>query len=89
MIIKAIKIEPDIAVKIFEEHDVVQEEVYDMLNDGKPKFKRVGGNQYAAIGLSRSRYITIFFRYDGQTKEAEIATAYPSDEGQLKWYKKK
>ncbi|MBS3098150.1 hypothetical protein J4209_05130 [Candidatus Woesearchaeota archaeon] len=88
MIIKAIKIEPETAVKIFENHNVLQEEVYEVFAD-KPKFKKAGGDQYIAIGLSKSRYLTIFFRYDKKTKEAELTTAYPSDKIQIKFYKKK
>jgi len=89
MIIDAFKIEPETAIKIFEKHNVLQEEIYDVLKDDKPKFKKVGGSQYLAIGLSRSRYITIFFTYDSENKEAEIKTAYPSDKSQIKFYKKK
>ena len=88
MIIKAVKIEPKIAIKIFGEHNVLQEEIYDVLKNDKPKFRVVGGEQYVAIGFSRSRYITIFFKYDKNTKEAEITTAYPSSKGQIKSYKK-
>ncbi len=88
MIIRAIKIEPETLIKIFNKHNVLSEEIYDALNDGKPQFKKVGGNQYIAIGFSKSRYLTIFFRYDGKTKEAEITTAYPSDKSQIKSYKK-
>ena len=88
MIIRAIKIEPEIIIKIFDKHNVLPEEIYDVLKDDKPKFKKVGGDQYVAIGLSKSRYLTIFFRYDGKTKEAEVTTAYPSDKGQIKFYKK-
>ena len=86
MIIKAIKIEPETAIKIFDKHNVLQEEIYDVFKNDKPKFKKVGGDQYVAIGISRSRYLTIFFRFDGN--EAEITTAYPSDKGQIKSYKK-
>jgi len=105
MIIKAIKIEPETAIKIFEKHNVLQEEIYDViemlrisrtqkiskkffrvLKNDKPKFKKAGGDQYIAIGLSRNRYLTIFFRLDGN--EAEITTAYPSNKGQIKSYKK-
>ncbi len=85
MIIKAIKIEPETAIKIFEKHNVLQEEIEDVFND-KPKFKKAGGGQYIAIGSSRNRYLTIFFRLDGN--EAEITTAYPSDKCQIKSYKK-
>ena len=88
MIIRAIKIEDEIAIKIFEKHNVLEEEIYDVLKNDKPKFKKVGGNQYAAIGLSRSRYITIFFTYDLMTKEAEITSAYPSGIVQIKSYKR-
>ncbi|MCK5282924.1 MAG: hypothetical protein KAK00_05940 [Nanoarchaeota archaeon] len=88
MNIKALKIDPGTVIKIFEKHNVLQEEIYDMLKNDKPKFKKAGSNQYIAIGLSRSRYLTIFFTYDDKTNEAEITTAYPSDKGQIKSYKK-
>lgn len=87
MIIRAIKIEPEIAIKIFEKHNVLQEEIYEVFSDN-PKFRRVGGDQYIAIGLSASRYVTLFFTYDKNTKEAEITTAYPSDISQIRSYKK-
>ncbi|MBU0629197.1 MAG: hypothetical protein KKC75_08475 [Nanoarchaeota archaeon] len=86
MIIKAIKIEPETIIKIFDKHNVLQEEIFDVLKNDDPRFKKVGGNQYAAIGLSKSRYLTIFFRYD--EGEAEITTAYPSDKNQIRSYKK-
>ncbi len=88
MIIKAIKIEPETAIKIFNKHNVLSEEIYDVLKNDKPKFKKVGGDQYVAIGFSKSRYLTIFFNCDVNTKEAEITTAYPSDKGQIKFYKR-
>ncbi|MBI2176280.1 hypothetical protein HYU40_02930 [Candidatus Woesearchaeota archaeon] len=88
MIVKAVKIEPATAVKIFEKHNVLQEEVYAALNSGNPKFKKAGGNQYAAIGLSQSRHITVYFSYDEKTKEAEVETAYPSSKKQIKSYRK-
>lgn len=88
MIVKVIKIEPDIAIKIFDKHNVLQEEIYDVLKNDKPKFRKVGGNQYGAIGLSRNRYLTLFFEYGHTTKEIDIKTAYPSDEGQIKSYKR-
>lgn len=88
MIIKAIKIEPEIAIKIFEKHNILQEEIYDVFANN-PKFKRVGGNQYVAIGLSRNRHVTIFFTYDEKKKkEAEITTAYSSSKSQIKSYKR-
>jgi len=86
--IKVIKITPETALKIFDKHSVLQEEIYEALHDDAPEFRAVGGDQYVAIGLSASRYITIFFRYDSATKEAEITTAYPSPPHQVKSYRK-
>ncbi len=88
MIIKAIKISPDTAIKIFEKHNVLQAEILDVLKNDKPRFKKIGGNQFVAIGVSRSRYVTIFFVYDEKTKEAEITTAYPASANQIKSYKR-
>ncbi len=88
MIIKAIKIEPETIIKIFEKHNVLAEEIYDVLKDDNPRYKKVGGNQYVAVGLSRSRYLTIFFEYEPITKEAEIKTAYPSSREQIRSYKR-
>ena len=88
MRIKAIKIEPAIVIKIFEKHDIQQDEVVELLKEDYPTFRKVGGDQYLAMGLAKSRYVTIYFRYDTQTEEAEITTAYPSDGGQIKSYKR-
>ena len=86
MIIKAIKIQPITAIKIFEKHNVLQKEIYEALKNGNPKFRKVAATQYVAIGFSKSRFITIFFHYD--KKEAEITTAYPSTKKQIKSYKR-
>ncbi len=88
MIVKVVKIEPATAGKIFEKHNVLQEEIHDALKSGNPKFKKAGGNQYVAIALSRDRHITIYFIYGEKTKEAEVTTAYPSSKKQIKAYKK-
>jgi hypothetical protein len=88
MIIKALKVEPDMAIKIFCKHNVLQEEICDALTNDDPIYRRVGGDQYLAIGMSRSRYLTIFFYYNKKTKEAEMTTAYPSDNVQIKFYRK-
>jgi hypothetical protein len=86
VIIKAIKIEPQIAGKIFRKHNVLSQEILDVLRDDCPIFRKVGGNQILTIGLSKSRYLTIFFSFE--EGEAEIQTAYPSDNKQIKFYKK-
>ncbi|MFH1510614.1 MAG: hypothetical protein ABIF10_02895 [Candidatus Woesearchaeota archaeon] len=87
MIIRSFKIQPKVAEKIFRKHNVLLEEIYDVLKNDRPLFRRVGGDQYVAIGNGRSRHITIFFTYDLQSKEADITTAYPSDKKQIMFYK--
>lgn len=86
--IKGIVIDTEIEQKIFEKHSVLPDEIRNILKDGKPLFKKIGGNQYIAIGLAE-RYLTIFFKYDSITKEAKITTAYPSSKTQIRSYKRK
>ena len=81
------KIEPETLVKIYEKHSVLSEEIEDVLVNGKPLFRKVGGDQYVAIGL-RDRYLVVFFKYDQEIKEALITTAYPASRRQIKAYKK-
>ena len=87
MLIRIVRIEQAIVVKIYEKHAVLPEEVERVLMEDKPVYKRVGGNQYVAIGLA-DRYLTIFFSYDRRTKTADIATAYLSSRRQIRLYKK-
>ena len=87
MLIRIVRIEQAIVVKIYEKHAVLPEEVERVLMEDKPVYKRVGGNQYVAIGLA-DRYLTIFFSYDQRTKTADIATAYLSSRRQIRLYKK-
>ena len=74
--------------KIFQKHNVVKKEINDVLKNDAPGFKKVGGNQYLAIGISKIRYLTIFFRYDHISKQAEITTAYPSPKNHVRSYKR-
>ena len=87
MLIKAAKIEPAVVVKIYEKHSVSSEEIEMVLMEDKPVFKKVGGNQYVAVGLW-DRYLTIFFEYNSNAKEAVVTTAYPSSKKQIKSYKR-
>ena len=87
MLIKAVKIEPSTLMKIYEKHSVLSSEIEKVLRKGEPIFKKAGGRQYVAIGVW-DRYLTIYFTYDSNTKEATITTAYPSSAKQLKSYKK-
>jgi len=88
MRIISFKIQPKTASKIFDKHNVTQQEILDVLKDDNPMYRKVGGNQSLGMGVSRSRHITIFFEYDTFSKEAEITTAYPSSKKQIKFYKK-
>ena len=87
MFVKAVKIKPATAIKIYEKHSVLSEEAERVLKDNKTIFKKVAGSQYVAIGLG-DRYLTIFFEYNSKTKEANVTTAYPSSRKQIKSYKK-
>lgn len=87
MLIRIVRIEPGVVAKIYEKHAVLPEEVERTLMEDRPVFKRVGGNQYVAIGLA-DRYLTIFFSYNGRMKVADVVTAYPSSRRQIKSYKK-
>jgi hypothetical protein len=88
LFVKAVKISTENALKIFRKHGVLLEEISFTLGEDSPLFRKVGGEQYLAIGLSRSRYLTIFFRYSTRTKEAEMTTAYPSDSSQIRFYRR-
>ncbi|MBN2142063.1 hypothetical protein JW711_01915 [Candidatus Woesearchaeota archaeon] len=88
MIVKAILLRPEVALKVTWKHGILQDEISDALVHDRPIFRKAGGNQYLAIGLSRSRHITIFFSYNKRTKEAEITTAYQSSKRQIRVYRK-
>ncbi len=87
MLIKGIVIDPETERKIFEKHSVLPKEVRNILMGSKSLFRKVGGNQYVAIGLAE-RYLTVFFQYNDPEKEARVTTAYPSSI-QIKSYKRK
>lgn len=88
MLIKGIVIDQETERKIIEKHSVLPKEIKKVLNEGRPSFRRVGGNQYIAIGLAE-RYLTVFFQYDNLKKEAKVTTAYSSSKSQIKSYKRK
>lgn len=87
MRIDIVRINPLVQKKIYDKHNILSEEIFLVLKENQPIFKKAGGNQIMAIGLY-NRYITIFFRYDPNRKQATITTAYPSDKKQVKYYKK-
>ena len=87
MLINRVNIEPGTKIKIYQKHNVTEEEVEYTLLLNKPMFRKVN-KLYMAIG-KWYRYLTIFFEYDKKLKMAEIKTAYPSSKWQIKQYKKK
>ena len=87
MRISIIRIDPMVQRKIYDKHSIMAEEIELVLREGRPIFKRVGGDQLCAIGVY-NRYITIFFTYSERRKQATITTAYPSDKTQVRYYKK-
>ena len=88
MWIKKIRLVLRIEEKILEKHSIKGKEIHETLENGAPLFRKVGGNQYVAMGHSKSRYLTVFFKYNQKSKEAEITTAYPSSENQIKFYRR-
>ncbi|HLD19202.1 MAG TPA: hypothetical protein VJB90_04285 [Candidatus Nanoarchaeia archaeon] len=87
MRINIVRIDPQVALKIFNKHGLRSEEVEKTLMEGNPVYKKVGGSQYAAIGKTE-RFVTVFFTYEQKRKQATITTAYPSDKKQIRSYKK-
>lgn len=87
MWIRKVHTVPSVEEKILVKHGIEGEEIREVLEMDEPLFRRVGGDQYVAMGHSKSRYLTVFFRYNKKTKEAEITTAYPSTKNQIKFYK--
>ena len=86
MIVKVIKIKPEIEEKIETKHAITITEIEDILLKNNPKFRKVK-DCYMAIGIWK-RYLTIFFSYNKNFKEATIITAYPSSKWQIKLYRR-
>ena len=86
MHIAKVLIEEQVKQKIFEKHNVYQEEIKDGLLHGKPIVFKAKQGRYMAL-TNHHRYITIIFTYEHNT--ASIITAYPSSPWQIKLYKKK
>lgn len=64
------------------------EEIENTLLQNKPFFSKAKDGRYVALG-KWNRYITIIFNYGGKNKEADIVTAYPSSDWQIKLYRRK
>lgn len=74
-----------IADKICEEHGVSADEAIDLLYCDV-MIRRVRKGRYMAVGLATGGYLTVIFEYQRGT--AEIVTAYPSSDWQVKLFKK-
>lgn len=86
MLIKKIRIELQVEEKINKKHGVYRREIEDALFNGNPIFFKSKKNKYIAITL-KERYITTIFSYEKGA--ADIKTAYPSSDWQIKLYKRK
>lgn len=85
MIIENVIIEDKVKEKVLEKHDVTAYEIENILL-GSPLMLRAKEKRYLAIGFYH-RYLTVVFEYQRNT--ANIITAYPSSEWQMKLYKEK
>ncbi|MEK6907224.1 MAG: hypothetical protein AABW45_01735 [Nanoarchaeota archaeon] len=86
MRIKKILVELNVEEKINKKHRVYREEIDNALFEGNPIYFKTRKNNYMAITL-KERYITIVFKYNKNI--ANIKTAYPSSDGQIRLYKKR
>jgi len=88
MRIKSVKISPQNKIKINDKHGVTMDEIKNIFFQNKPYFSKTRDGRYSALG-KWNRPLTIIFHYNEKSREAEIITAYPSSNWQIKLYKKK
>ncbi len=88
MIIEKVKISLKTKIKVYNKHGITMEEIKNTLLESKPYFSRARDGRYIALGKYQ-RFITAIFSYNQINKEAEIVTAYPSSDWQIKLYKRK
>ena len=72
--------------KVLYKHGIEVGELIGAFKYGKPKIIKLEGKNYMAI-THYSRYITMIFEYNAPI--ANVITAYPSDESQIRRYNKK
>ncbi|MBI2543220.1 MAG: hypothetical protein HYW24_03480 [Candidatus Aenigmarchaeota archaeon] len=85
MIIENVIIEDKVKEKILEKHNVTSFEIENVLL-GNPLVLKTKESRHLAVGFYH-RYLTIVFEYGKKT--ANIITAYPSSEWQIKLFKEK
>lgn len=86
MKIKKVLIVSSVEEKIFKKHGVRRKEIEEGLLTSRSLFYRVRDGKYMALTLGM-RYTTIIFTYTQGI--AEIRTAYPSSDWQIRLYKRK
>ena len=85
MLIKEIQIDKKVEYKIYKKHGVIFYEVKNGLLS-KPYFRKTKDEKYLAI-TKFNRFITVIFTYENGI--ADIITAYPSLEWQIKLFKRR
>jgi len=88
MIINAVKISLKTKIKVYDKHGITMQEIENVLLQGNSYFSKTRLGRYVALG-KWNRYITIVFYYNKTYREAEIITAYPSSNWQIKLCKRK
>lgn len=74
-----------IADKIWEVHGVLADEAIDLLYTD-PIIRRAHKGRYMAVGVESKGYLTVIFEIEQGI--AEVVTAYPSSNWQIKLFKK-
>ena len=85
MIIKKVVIDKKVKMKIYHKHNIRFREVSEVFLH-KPLVKRTRDGKYMAVNIV-GRYVTIIFSYNNGI--ADIITAYPSSNWQIKLFKRK
>ena len=85
MIITEVVIDKEVNAKVYNKHSIRFKEAKDVLLN-KPLVKRTKDGRYMAVNLVE-RYVTVIFSYYNGI--ADIVTAYPSSDWQIKLFKRK
>ena len=85
MIIKEVQIDKETKYKIYKKHGIMFNEIKNILLSNL-HIRKTKDNKYMAIG-KYNRYLTIIFKYKNGI--ADIITAYPSSNWQIKLFKRK
>ncbi len=84
MLVKEVQIDKKVEYKIYKKHGVIFYEIKNGLLS-KPYVRKTKDGRYLAI-TKFNRFITVIFTYEKGI--ADIITAYPSSEWQIKLFKR-